>query len=139
MKIVVGIDGSESSDHAVTWCAKYASSLNAEVIAMHVIERPVYPLGEGYVLPHRGEAELEKLRRLVIEQWCGELVQANVPVRAVLGNGNPSTALREVADAEDADLVVVGRRGVGGFEELVLGSTSHQLSHHVGRPLVIVP
>ena len=39
----------------------------------------------------------------------------------------------------DADLVVTGKRGRGGFAELLLGSTSHVLSHHLDRPLVIVP
>jgi nucleotide-binding universal stress UspA family protein len=139
MKIVVGIDGSESSSRAVGWCAKYASSLDAEVIAVHAIEQPVYASREGYVVPHYSDEELDKLRRMVIEEWCDELVQANVPVQAVLADGNPATALKAAADSEAADLVVVGRRGVGGFSALLLGSTSNQLAHHVGRPLVIVP
>jgi nucleotide-binding universal stress UspA family protein len=47
--------------------------------------------------------------------------------------------LIEIARTEGAELVVTGRRGRGGFAELLLGSTSHQLTHHVDRPLVIVP
>jgi nucleotide-binding universal stress UspA family protein len=54
-------------------------------------------------------------------------------------DGPPSAAIIKVAADEQADLVVVGRRGRGGFSELLLGSVSHQLAHHVGRPLVIVP
>ena len=45
----------------------------------------------------------------------------------------------QAAKTEKADLVVTGKRGRGGFAELILGSTSHVLSHHLDRPLVIVP
>ena len=115
MKILVGVDGSESSSRAVAWCAKYASSLNAEVTALHAIERPAYKSKAGYITPHHSDEERERLRRMVVDEWCEELVQANVPVRTVLTGNNPWTALKEEANSEDADLVVVGRRGVGGF------------------------
>jgi len=45
----------------------------------------------------------------------------------------------DTANSEDADLIVVGSRGLGGFRELLLGSVSHQLTQHAGRPIVIVP
>ena len=136
MKIVVGVDGSEHSLRAIAWCAKYAERLDAEVIAVHTIELSVYASTEGYVVPDYSPEEREKLRRVLVEQWCEPLVRAKVPVRPVLTEGHPANVIRETADAENADLVVVGRRGRGGFTELLLGSTSHQLSHHVGRPLV---
>jgi len=80
----------------------------------------------------------EKLEHVILEEWCGSL-GTGVPVRAVLAEGYPANVIRETADAENADLVVVGRRGLGGFTELVLGSTSHHLAHHLNRPIVIVP
>jgi nucleotide-binding universal stress UspA family protein len=54
-------------------------------------------------------------------------------------DGEPAPALMEAARTEGAALVVTGRRGHGGFKALLLGSTSHHLSHHLDRPLVIVP
>jgi nucleotide-binding universal stress UspA family protein len=47
--------------------------------------------------------------------------------------------LLEVADEVDADLIAVGSRGLGGFPELLLGSTSTQLAQHSRRPVLIVP
>jgi nucleotide-binding universal stress UspA family protein len=51
----------------------------------------------------------------------------------------PAETLIRVARELSADLLVVGRRGHGGFAELLLGSVPHTLSHHADVPLVIVP
>jgi nucleotide-binding universal stress UspA family protein len=140
MKIVVGVDGSADSLRAVAWCAKVAGALDAEVIAVHAIEVPVYPPVLGYSPPPLFSPEdHERLSEVLVEQWCEPLRRAKVPFKPVLSEAYPSNLIRETADNEDADLVVVGRRGLGGFAELVLGSTSRQLSHHLDRPIVIVP
>jgi nucleotide-binding universal stress UspA family protein len=140
MKIVVAVDGSEHSLRAVGWCAKFAGKLGAEVIVVHAIELPAYPQGVGlFAMPIYSPADREKLRGVLVEQWCEPLARVKVSFKPVLTEGYPSNVICSVADAENADLVVVGRRGRGGFAELMLGSTSHQLAHHVGRPLVIVP
>jgi nucleotide-binding universal stress UspA family protein len=90
-------------------------------------------------MPVYDPPDLDKLRLVIVEQWCAPLSRAGVPVRPVLVQGYPAKVIRETADAEEADLVVVGRRGLGGFTELLLGSTSHHLAHHLNRPIVIVP
>ncbi|HEX5614518.1 MAG TPA: universal stress protein [Acidimicrobiia bacterium] len=140
-KIVVGVDGSDSASRAIEWCARTARALDAEVIAVHAVEEPVYPvptLAYVAVPPLSDEARAELLQ-LLEEQWCAPLRAAAVTYRAELVDGPAASALVQVAESEGADLLVTGRRGRGGFAELVLGSTSHHLTHHAGRPLVIVP
>jgi len=141
MKIIVGVDGSAHSARAVEWCATYAAALEAEVVAVHSIEIPVYAAsGFGAVpLPMPTEPDREALREVVEREWCAPLAKAKVPFRVVVTDGSPAPSIMSIAEHEDADLVVTGRRGRGGFAELLLGSTSHQLSHHLNRPLVIVP
>jgi nucleotide-binding universal stress UspA family protein len=140
MKIVVGVDGSQESLRAVAWCAQYGVALGAEIIAVHAIELPVYPSTVGaFAVPLFSPADHDRLQVVVITEWCDQLTRAKVPFRSVLSAGYPANLIRATAEAEGADLVVVGRRGLGGFAALVLGSTSHQLSHHLDRPLVIVP
>jgi len=140
-KIVVGVDGSESASRAVEWCARMAPRLAAEVVAVHAVEEPVYPVPTlAYVaVPPLSDESRAELLRLLDEEWCAPLRNAGVTYRAELTDGPSASVLVQVADAEDADLLVTGRRGRGGFAELVLGSTSHHLTHHAGRPLVIVP
>lgn len=141
MKFVLAVDGSEHSEQAARWCAQYANALGAEVVAVHALETPVYATpGVGY-MPVRAysEEERDELAQVVRTQWCAPLVEAGIDVRVIVVEGTPSQTVIEIARSENADLVVTGRRGRGGFAELLLGSTSHQLSHHLDRPLVIVP
>jgi nucleotide-binding universal stress UspA family protein len=140
MKIVVGVDGSEHSKRAVAWCAKYGGALEAEVIAVHALEVPVYAWRlDVFAPPLYSEEDHQRVREVLRDEWCKQLVDGNVPFKAVVVDGYPATEIIELAYREKADLVVAGRRGLGGFKELMLGSTSHHLSHHLTLPLVIVP
>jgi nucleotide-binding universal stress UspA family protein len=69
---------------------------------------------------------------------AAQLAAARVRYRAELIAGGPK-ALIEFAGSEEADVIVVGRRGRGGFAELVLGSLSHHLVHHSHTPVIVVP
>ncbi len=141
--IVVGVDGSEQSQRALAWCAGHAKALDAEVVVVHAIVMPVYAgigLGAAY-MPVSAvlEPDRDELREHVRREWCGPLAAAGVPFRVVCTEGTPASIITEVAQHENAEMVVTGRRGRGGFAELVLGSTSHELAHVLDRPLVIVP
>lgn len=140
-RIIVGVDGSEHSGRAVDWCAKHAGALGAEVVAVHVLVMPVYftPLAL-YPSAPLSEKDRDDLRDVVARDWCKALADAGVEHRVVLIDADSAAlALMQTAQTEDAELIVTGRRGHGGFAELLLGSTTHQLTHHADRPLVIVP
>jgi nucleotide-binding universal stress UspA family protein len=140
MKIVVGVDGSDSSVRAVEWCAQHAPALDAEVVAVHAIDLPVIvaPMSPGFALPDFKPVDRDALSTIATEEWCAPLTKASIPFRVVLKDGDAAAAIIQAARTENADLVVTGRRGRGGFTELLLGSTSHALSHHLDRPLLIV-
>ena len=140
MKIIVGVDGSSSAARAIEWCASYAGAMHAEVVAVFSIEMPTYAAsGFGYLpIPVPSEPDREAIG-VAMQEWCAPLARAKVPFEVVVMDGAPAPAIMAIADREQADLVVTGRRGHGGFAGLLLGSTSNQLAHHVGRPLVIVP
>ena len=143
MRIVVGVDGSEPSRRALEWCATYASKLDVEVVAVHAIDLPLIAAPSTTMFPVRipppSAEERSQLEGVVTREWSAPLEKATVHFRVVLVDGDPAQALMRAATTEDADLVVTGKRGRGGFAELLLGSTSHALSHHLDRPLVIVP
>ena len=140
-KIVVGVDGSDPSRRAIEWCAAYAPALDAEVIVVHALELPTYTgIAQPYIwLPALTSEQREACRDVATRDWAKPLADAGVQFRVVVNDGDPAPTIMEVARTEDAAFVVTGRRGLGGFKELLLGSTSHHLSHHLDRPLVIVP
>lgn len=141
VKIVVGVDGSEHAQRAVEWCAAHGAALDAEIVVVHAMEVPTYVgAGPPYIwlkapTPQQREAQGDRVSR----DWCKPLANAGVPYRVVIVDGDPAPGLMSIARDEDAVLVVTGRRGHRGIRGLLLGSTTHHLSHHLDRPLLIVP
>lgn len=134
-RILVGVDGSPFARLALEWAVALARPLDAEVIAVHVAGLLERFDGAEPVPVHGHLEELET----AFSEWCRPLEGSGVRWRGRLLQGPPvPTLLRAVSD-EGVDVVVVGTRGTGGFPELRLGSTSHQLAEHAGRPVLIVP
>jgi len=140
-RIVVGLDGSPGSRHALQWAIDMARRLDAEVVAVHVASLPIYlPAPMGIVPPVETPQERADLQEAFATEWCLPLRRTGVRFRAIIDEGRPTgTALIEVGLREGADMIVVGSRGLGGVAELLLGSVSHQLAHHSPIPVVIVP
>jgi nucleotide-binding universal stress UspA family protein len=138
--IVVGFDGSGHSERSVEWAMKEAALRHAPVtvLAVHPVaisawtRAPIiYPADQGDVDKARTAAQ-ESVDK-VASQLGGE--RPTVTVRAI--SGVPAEEL--IKAGEDADLVVVGSRGSGGFGRLLLGSVSSQVTHHAPCPVVVVP
>lgn len=133
--LVVGVDGSADSAVALEWAAELASHLGAEVVAVYALGLLAHMRsGEEPAQGHRQEIE-----QLLGGPWTEALRQHGVAHRTEVDDGNPVTALLAAAERHGARLVVVGRRGTGGFPGLQLGSTSHQLAQHAEVPLAIIP
>lgn len=133
-RILVGVDGSDVARHALLWAAALARPLGAEVVAVHVvglIERMRAGAADELTDPR---AELESTLRT----WCTPVRDTGVRWRAQLLEGSPVPTLLAAIDEEEAELVVVGTRGTGGFPELRLGSTSHQLAERAHCPVLII-
>lgn len=135
-RILVGVDGSDDSRLALEWAGALASATGAEVVAVHAVGLLEHLRRE---MPVPAQSHRDQIRGLFEGKWCAALDAAGVRSRRLLRDGPPVLALRAAADEVGADLVVVGQRGVGGFPDLLLGSTSAQLAQHCRRPLTIVP
>jgi nucleotide-binding universal stress UspA family protein len=134
-RILVGTDGSEHARRAARWAADLAADTGAEVVAVHAVGLLVTtPDGPVPSRPFH-----DRLRARLEDEWTAELREAGVPHRCRLVEGSAVTALLHAAEYESADLIVVGSRGAGGFSELHLGSTSHQVALYADRPVTIVP
>jgi nucleotide-binding universal stress UspA family protein len=133
-RIVVGVDGSESSKQALAWAAGQARLTGAVVEAVTACE---YLNAYGYPLPVRGVDIFELATKAVkdaIAETCADTDGAAVRHRVV--EGHVASVL--VNASAGADLLVVGSRGHGGFIEALLGSTSEHCAHRAVCPVVVV-
>ena len=139
-RIVVGVDGSETSRHALRWAADEAKNRRAQLHVVHAWEVPAPMVGVGVGAGRRGaqtEGQQEEASRLVAEVVRDELgEQPPGDVRTSIGRGPAAGVLLDAA--RDADLLVVGSRGLGGFRGLLLGSVSSKMAAHAPCPVVIV-
>jgi nucleotide-binding universal stress UspA family protein len=111
-RLLVGNDGSPDAAAATAWVKALAGASGAEVMRARVVDRSAVA-GANFGEPRAdGTVEL---------------------------TGSPVRALMTAAEKFRADLIVVGRRGVGGFESLRLGSVAHQIAEHATLPLAVVP
>jgi nucleotide-binding universal stress UspA family protein len=137
MDIVVGIDGSEASGRALAWAVEEAKLRKATLRVVHTWFDPM--IGNYFASPTVFVSEaFEQAARGILDQAVASIDDdgGSLKVDPVLVHGlAASTLLRE---AEGADLLVVGSRGLGGFKELVLGSVSHQVIHYATCPVVVV-
>jgi nucleotide-binding universal stress UspA family protein len=137
-RIVVGVDGSAHGEAALEWAIRMAKGMGSHITAVFAIYVPVY-FPEPYGIPIQFD---EKWRAEMLDEfenkWCKKLKSSGVPHRMVVMDGRPASVIVGVADKEDADLIIVGRRGRGGVAELLLGSVSHEVAIHSKRPVLLI-
>jgi nucleotide-binding universal stress UspA family protein len=139
--ILVGVDGSDHASRALEWAMKMAAALRLPltVFAVHEVAFSHWT-GNPIILPddRAAEAEARQAAEKAAAEAAGRLGQSGpVSVTVVAVSGNPARELIEAS--RDADLVVVGSRGGGGFASLMMGSTSSQVVHHAHCPVVVMP
>ena len=135
-RVVVGVDGSETSDRALRWALDDARARGGIVAAVHAWH---VPFSMSLTAGTRDLSAFEDAAGRLLDQVVDATAAGyrDVTVERVLVGGSPADTL--LGAARDAALVVVGGRGVGGFRGLLLGSVSQQLAHHAPCPVVVVP
>lgn len=137
--VVVGVDGSEQSVAAAHYAADLARRRQAPLRLVYVFESLIYGFGPMFAAGSYGIAD-EQLRaagQQAIEEVTGQIRSAHpdVEVTSELRQGGAAATL--IAESRDAEVTVVGSRGVGGFAELILGSVSAQVASHAHGAVVV--
>jgi nucleotide-binding universal stress UspA family protein len=136
--IVVGVDGSEGAAIALEFAMKEAALRGSKLRLVSAWEIPASVLASVVA----GKEFYEEFRETAIKvaRDAAELVaeqEPGVEHEEIVVEGQAAKVLLE--HSEDAELMVVGRRGHGSFREMLLGSISRQVVVHAKCPLVIVP
>jgi len=149
-KILVPLDGSEPSNHALEHAVSIATNFKAKLIMLAVIPRVMIPLfpDEGFGgIPLSSSKDMaqyqERMRevyQLVLDDAMTQINREHpsLIVEAVLKEGRPSANITDFAENEDVDLIVMGSRGIGGYTGWILGSTSRRVVDSCTKPVIIV-
>lgn len=137
-RIVVGVDGSDTSREALRWAIKEAAFRGATLDVVHAWQPP-FVGGYPYTAATLDPAVVEHAARHLLDTIVdGEDASAlSQPLIKILVCESPARALIEAS--KGADMVVVGSRGRGGFVGLMLGSVSQQVVHHASCAVVVIP
>jgi nucleotide-binding universal stress UspA family protein len=135
--IVWSTDGSQNAERALPHVKELAKAEGATITIVHVVERIE---GGGAVgVPRRAdEPEVQAKLQDLAAGLSQEGFSVSLIVRGDVG-ARPAHEVVEAAQEVDADLIVVGSRGLGAISGLLLGSVAHRLLHIAPCPVLVVP
>lgn len=135
-RIVVGADGSPSSQAAFRWAVRQARLTGGDVLAVTAWHHPV---AYGYPMPVAPLTDARDIAARVLQTATDEIEQEPGEPVQIIGKVVEGNAARVLLDeSQDADLLVVGNRGHGGFVEALLGSTGQHVVQYATCPVVVI-
>jgi nucleotide-binding universal stress UspA family protein len=141
-RIVVGTDGSETAAEAVRQAVDLAKLAGAQLGIVSAYEPVSKRRVEGEQLDVPADVQHEIGPRedvnLVLDAAAATAKQQGLEVQTHPVEGNPADAILAVAEETDADLIVVGNKGMTGARRFLLGSVPNNVSHHAPCSVIIV-
>lgn len=137
-KILVAYDGSDLSRLALDKAMEMSKEGSAKLEIIHVYQLPIFLMGEGYYVPPIDvQSEAVNAAQAVSDELEG--ITSHLPgVNIIVKQGQAAKQILDYAEQESCDLIVMGSRGLGGIQEFVLGSVSHNVVQHAKVPVLVV-
>ncbi|HUF16328.1 MAG TPA: universal stress protein [Acidimicrobiia bacterium] len=139
--VVVGIDGSEGSNRAAEHGAAIARHWGAHLKLVTVVRTPEgwWGIGGAPPSPEALSTALIEGQQKILQDISSHLDLDGIDYETVEELGDPVSRLIAVCEINDADLLVIGRRGAGLAERVILGSTADRLTHLAPCPVLVIP
>ncbi|HJQ76616.1 MAG TPA: universal stress protein [Acidimicrobiia bacterium] len=139
--VIVGIDGSDGSSRAAEHAAAIARHWGAKLKLATVVRTPEgwWGIGGAPPSPEALSNALIEGQRRILSEVEDNLDLDGVEYETVEELGDPAGRLVAICEANQADLLVIGRRGAGLAERVILGSTADRLTHLAPCPVLVVP
>jgi nucleotide-binding universal stress UspA family protein len=148
-RILVAMDGSESSLRAVKVAVRLARRNRAELLILSVVPRPSYaftpiPTAGATSVPTLGLPDYYKYASKDAERWVSKAAslakshRLKVRKRVLKGPSSVVESITDYAASQKVDLIVVGRTGASGFKRLLLGGVSSGVVNHAASSVLVV-
>lgn len=139
--IITPVDFSGSTAHVLAAARELATSLEARIILLHVVQPPIVTSDYGLAMENVREilAVSEKAATRQLSHIVEQLKAKGVSVRTIQVNGAPVKNIIECAEKNRADYIVMGSHGHTSLYDLLVGSTTHGVLKKAKCPVLIVP
>jgi nucleotide-binding universal stress UspA family protein len=139
--IAVGVDGSQTSVKAAQIAAAMARSWKAKLLIISVVRTPEgwWGIGGAPPSPEALSAALVEGQEQVLREVEGAVSLDGIDYETIQELGDPSSKIINVIEERTVDLLVIGRRGAGLAERIMLGSVADQLCHGSPVPVMVIP
>lgn len=139
--VVIGVDGSDGSRRAADHAVAIARHWGASLKLVTVVRTPEgwWGIGGAPPSPEALSAALVEGQQQILKEFEDNLDLDGVNFETVEELGDPASRLLYVCEVNAADLLVIGRRGAGLAERVILGSTADRLTHLAQCPVLVVP
>jgi nucleotide-binding universal stress UspA family protein len=136
--ILVPVDGSDNSYRALDAALLLSEKLGSNITVIHVMEQvPITHIGSEKLLSEFLQAYKKESQDILSK--CSEIAtQKGLTINTLLLEGNPASAILDFSKKEKFDLLIMGRRGLGKFKELILGSISSKIVHHSPSAVLLI-
>ena len=142
-RILCPIDFSEASRHALEHAVVLAKWYESRITALHVIQAPLFPqppiLAAALAEATAPAMPNHKAREEELGAWLAPAHQVGIKTDAIVDDGNAAARILEHASSSQADLIVMGTHGLGGFERLMLGSVAEKVLRKATCRVMTVP
>lgn len=140
-RIVAAVDGSPQSVAAAQKAVDIATLAGGSVTLVTVVRPPEgwWGLEGAPPSPQALAAAVAAGQRQVLDQVVDSIQVGSVEITTLEEIGDPVSSVISICVREEADLLVIGRRGAGLVERMMIGSVADRLAHHSPCPLLIVP
>jgi nucleotide-binding universal stress UspA family protein len=136
-KILVPVDGSPGSEKGLAYASLLASMTKAELVVVVAFDPPLTVRRRGILQAQHVKSEMEEDAKELAKEAAQLLTDRGHNARAVVVRGDPVEAILEIAESDQADMIVMGRRGLGRLAGLLLGSVSERVARHASVPVLL--
>lgn len=137
-KILVPVDGSKHSRRALEYACSLSEKFNSTVYVLHVVPMISTPSPYGDLTADQPYIALENAGEEILKDCKKFAEDLNCEIETLIARGDPAEQIINTALESDVDLVVMGRRGIGGLKRLLLGSVSDRVVQHLNCPVLLV-
>jgi len=138
-KILVPIDFSEHAAAVIEWAAHLAEEHDSSCVLLHAYHLPVeFQQLEGAYLPADFWANVKEEAEQSLSRYADQLRARGIQVEEAVREGYPATVIEEEAERQQADLIVIGSRGLSGLKHLLMGSIAERVVQKAPCPVLTV-